>query len=395
MTRHLLEFFSSLKLTVACLAAALVLVFVGTLAQVNLGIHEVQQRYFQSLLVWWPAEPHGFRLPVFPGGHLLGALLLINLVTAHLRRFRWSWAKLGIHLTHAGLVILLLGGLFTDLFSVESSMRLAPGETRNYSEDPLRVELAVIDTSGKDRDTVTAIPEGVLRRGGVIEHESLPFRIFVRKFHGNSLLRPLGQQGGDAGGKAGPAATQGVGARLTATEIPRVTALNEKDSPSAVVEIVPTPRGGHPVPPLGSWLVSDQLGAPQGFSLDGKTWSLALRPARYYRPYSLTLNRFTHERYPGTEIPKDFASSATLSDPERSEQRDVRISMNHPLRYRGDTFFQSGFAENDAATILLVVRNPVFVAPYLACVVVGLGLIIQFAMHFAGFLRRRKTASAR
>ena len=68
--------------------------------------------------------------------------------------------------------------------------------------------------------------------------------------------------------------------------------------------------------------------------------------------------------------------------------------MNHPLRYRGETFFQSGFEEGDKATVLQVVYNPSFVAPYIACVIVSLGLIIQFATHFAGFLHRRKTDSA-
>lgn len=391
MARRLLEFFSSLKLTVVCLAAAMVLVLVGTLAQVESGIYEVQQRYFQSLFVWWPAGSRVFRIPVFPGGHLIGAFLLINLLTAHIRRFRWSWSKLGIHLTHAGLIILLLGGLFTDLYSVESFMKLAPGETKNYSEDPRRIELAVIDESDKELDSVTAIPESLLAQEGVIETESLPFRIHVRKFFKNARLQPLAQ----AGENAVPAATKGVGAKVAVVERPRVTAPNESDVQSAVLEIVPRDSHGSPSVSLGTWLVSDQLGAPQTFSAGGKTWRLVMRQARYYKPFSLTLRKFTHERYPGTQIPKNFASLVELADPERGEKRNVLIYMNHPLRYRGETFFQSGFTENDSATILQDVYNPSFVAPYLACVVVGVGLIIQFAIHFAGFLRRRKNAIAR
>ena len=69
--------------------------------------------------------------------------------------------------------------------------------------------------------------------------------------------------------------------------------------------------------------------------------------------------------------------------------------MNHPLRYRVETFFQSGFTENDAATILQDVHNPSFLTPYLACVVVCLGLLIQFLIHFVGFLQRRKGALSR
>src|SRR5436853_951259 len=166
--RRIVDLFTSLKLTIVCLAAAMALIFAGTLAQVHLGIHEAQQRYFQSWLVWWPPEGNGFTIPIFSGGHLIGTVLLINLVAAHVKRFRWSWRKLGIHLTHAGLIIMLAGGLFTDLFAVESHMRLERGDTKNYSEDMRDTELAVIDRSGDDLDQVTAIPESELRHNRVI-----------------------------------------------------------------------------------------------------------------------------------------------------------------------------------------------------------------------------------
>ena len=164
MLRKIVDLITSLKLTIVCLAAAMVLIFAGTLAQVHLGIHEAQERYFQSFFVWWPPDSNGMKIPVFPGGHLIGALLLINLAAAHAKRFRLVWRKLGIHLIHAGLIIMLAGGLFTDLFAVESHMRLANGETKNYSEDSRHEELAVIDTTDPEFDQVTAIPEAVLRR---------------------------------------------------------------------------------------------------------------------------------------------------------------------------------------------------------------------------------------
>src|SRR5438477_1431452 len=176
MLRKLIDLLTSLKLTIACLAAAMVLIFAGTIAQVHLGIYEAQQRFFQSLFVWWPPEGRGFKIPIFPGGHLIGAVLLINLIAAHVKRFRWTWRKLGIHLTHAGLIIILAGGLFTDLFAGESHMRLARGDTKNYSEELQRAELAVVDNSGDDLDQVTAIPDTVLRHSRVIDHSSLPFR---------------------------------------------------------------------------------------------------------------------------------------------------------------------------------------------------------------------------
>jgi hypothetical protein len=385
MLRKFIDLITSLKLTIVCLATGMVLIFAGTLAQVHLGIHEAQQRYFQSLFVWWPPESRGFKIPVFPGGHLIGAVLLINLIAAHAKRFRLLWRKLGIHLTHAGLIIMLAGGLFTDLFAVESHMQLAPGDTKNFSEDQLHMELAVIDTTDSDLDQVTAIPDSVLRHSRTIDHWSLPFRIVVRHFFQNSRLKMLSE----AGSAARPIANQGPGAMIAVEAVPRATGLEERDVPSAAIEIVPKDGGS-----LGTWLVSDALGAPQTFSCAGKSWMIALRTARYYKPYSVTLQKFTHERYVGTEIPKNFSSRVTLIDSERAVSRDVLIYMNHPLRYRGETFYQAGFQKGDSATILQVVHNPSFIAPYVACVIVAAGLLVQFGYHLVGFSRRRRTALA-
>jgi hypothetical protein len=51
--RQWLKAWSSLKLTIVCLILSMILVFLGTLAQVELGIYEAQQRYFSTWFVWW------------------------------------------------------------------------------------------------------------------------------------------------------------------------------------------------------------------------------------------------------------------------------------------------------------------------------------------------------
>ncbi len=384
-----LDLITSVKLTIACLAAAMVLVLAGTFAQVHLGIHVVQQRYFQSLFVWWPPEGRSFKIPIFPGGYLVGGLLLINLIAAHLRRFQWAWRKLGIHLIHSGLIIMLGGGLFTDLFAVESQMRLTNGETKNYSEDTRQKELAVIDITNPESEQVTAIPEPVLRHSRVIKHPSLPFKILVRNFFRNSRLQMVDESG--YGAKA--IADRGAGAQVNVQLLSRATAADERNVVTAVIEIIPIDlASGTAQASLGRWLVSDALGAPQTFSCGGRQWMIAMRTARYYKPYSMTLQKFTHEKYAGTEIPKNFASKVTLIDPERNVNRDVLIYMNHPLRYRGETVYQAGFQQDDRATILQVVHNPSFLAPYVACVIVAAGLLVQFGIHLVGFARKRRMA---
>src|SRR5215475_13440302 len=138
---RLTKFFTSLRLTVVLLAFAIILVWVGTVAQADEGLYQAQTRYFKQWVVVG-ASMFGHHVPlVLPGGYLLGSLLLINLISSHLARFQFNWKKLGIHVAHAGIILLLVGQLATDIFSRETQIRFSEGETRSYAESPSNYEL--------------------------------------------------------------------------------------------------------------------------------------------------------------------------------------------------------------------------------------------------------------
>ena len=374
-----LRILSSLRLTVICLGLGMLLVFLGTLAQVHLGIHAVQARYFQSLLIYWSPPGTGWKIPVLPGGYLLGTVLLVNLIAAHAVRFQLTRKKLGIILLHFGVILLLIGQLLTGLFARETQMRIDEGQTLGYSEAPREVELAVIDVTDPNFDQVVAIPEKILARGGTIQAPTLPFTLNVRQFMGNAHLAMRSQEP-----QAPPSqATTGPGKNIVVAEIPRTVKDDERDLSAAFVEVDGV-QG-----PLGTWLISNAIPDPQGFTLNGHTYELAMRQRRFYKQFALTLLDFAHDRYAGTDIPKNFSSRVRLIDFERNENREVVISMNDPLRYRGFTFYQSGFDNNDKTTILQVVKNPAMLLPYIACGLVALGLVVQFSMHLFGFVRKR------
>ena len=71
-------------------------------------------------------------------------------------------------------------------------------------------------------------------------------------------------------------------------------------------------------------------------------------------PFSIKLNDFEAERYPGTENSYSaFSSQVTVIDPEEGDF-DYKIFMNHILDHRGYRFFQSGFDPDEQGTILSV-----------------------------------------
>jgi len=378
MRNPFLRFFSSVRLTVACLVIGCIIVFWGTVAQVHLGLYKAQNEFFRSFFIYWQPTGSGFQIPIFPGGYLLGTVLLINLLCAHARYYQPGKRKIGIALIHLGIVLLLLGQMLTDFLSIESNLHLRIGETRNYTEADRAYELAVTDTTGKDSDKVVAIPCNLLVRHSEVGDPEMPFRVGVKTFYANSELSD----------KAAPdfepvKATTGTGPNLWWREVPRETETDRVDLPSAIVEIT-TPQGS-----LGTFLVSAALSQPQQFTFDNRDYDLVLRPERFYLPFSLHLIEFRHDKYPGTDIPKNFSSRVRLQNLDTGEDREVRIFMNNPLRYRGETFYQASFDADDHGSILQAVHNPSWLTPYFSCVLVATGLVWQFLSHLIPFLKRR------
>ena len=379
LLERIINFFTSLRLTVACLCLGLVLVFFGTLAQVDLGLYKAQNDFFRSFLIYWAPKGADWKVPIFPGGYLLGSVLLLNLVAAHIKRFSLAKKKIGIFMIHAGLILLLLGQLLTDMLSVESGLHLRVGESRNYSEEDLRFELAVIDTSDPDSDKVVVISNDLLQPKKVIHHAELPFTVKVDSYFPNSSLSTTNDEAKSF--QASPA-TQGAGIGLWLKAQPKVTSTDFRDMPTGIVEI-DADQGSS-----GKWLVSGFLN-PQTLTVNKRSYQITLRPTRHYTPFSLELLNFNHATYKGTDIPKDFSSRVRLRKPATGEDREVLIYMNNPLRYAGETYYQAGFDPDDRGTVLQVVHNPSWLTPYFSCGLMGVGMVVQFLSHLLPFLKRR------
>ena len=86
--------------------------------------------------------------------------------------------------------------------------------------------------------------------------------------------------------------------------------------------------------------------------LGGLKFTVGYGSKLYELPFSLHLNDFIAEKYPGTERGySSFMSKITVAD-ERSFDYD--IFMNHVLDHRGYRFFQSSFDPDEKGTILSV-----------------------------------------
>ena len=386
----------------------MVLVFVATLEQVRVGIRGAQAEFFESMYGIWhyPEQFWGGELlntlPIpIPGGYLLGGLLILNLIAAFITRFQWTGKKIGIQLIHLGIIMLLIGQLATQAMQEESRMQINKGESKNYLERFHGVELAFIDVTDPETEQVVALPQELLEKGGIYYAKGLPFKVKVLEFGPNCEFHAMPP----ATQVTGPTATvnRGVIEEINLQIRPKVEDYSSEgmNFGYVVFEILDG------VESMGTWAaishpagnhwwaqVNPKMGdlAFQPIRKQGRLWGVTLRPEREYLPYSIELLGIANEFYQGTDIPFNFESEILLKMDEDQSRRAL-VYMNTPLRHEGKTFYQ--YQMNKAAdyTVFQVVRNPSWLVPYIACILVSIGLLWQFSFHLARFLNKNAASS--
>ncbi|QDT38965.1 cytochrome c biogenesis protein [Stratiformator vulcanicus] len=296
--------------------------------------------------------------------------------------------RAGIVLLHAGVVLLMFSELLVGLFAEEAQMQIREGQTKSYVEDIREIELVVVDKSGEETDRVVAIPESKIRPGATISHPELPYDILVDRLLPNSRLRKA------ASVDAENPATTGEGTDWIAIETRMGTGVDtdsKADVASGYVTLLEK-NSGEPVEThlVSAWLADNEADT---FEVGDTTYAIDLRFRRGYRPFTVTLNDVKKEDYVGTSTPRNYESVIHLVDPDAGTDREIRVWMNNPLRYGGETFYQSGYFQDPSTgieyTTLQVTKNEGWMLPYVSCVVVGFGMIAHFVISLLRFMGKR------
>jgi len=304
----------------------------------------------------------------------------------------------GIVLLHLGVAILMISELVVGLYGHESLMMIVEGESTTFARDIREVELAIVSTDD-GKDTVIAVPEerlvdswenheAKLEAASVISlsNYKVPFDLRVTDFYRNSQLRSA---------EPGDTLTEsGTGSFAVPVRLDPVDGMNdESDMSAAYVQIVDRDTGDPVQTILASLSSSESRSAvlPERITFDEKPYDISLRFRRNYRPYNVELIDVTRDTYVGTSTPRNFESTVLITDNQSGRSEEFKLWMNNPLRYNGETFYQSGYhplPDGGEATTLQLVRNSGWMLPYIGCVVVSFGMFAQFWITLRRFLAR-------
>ncbi len=305
-------------------------------------------------------------------------------------------------LIHVGVALLMVGQFVFGDRQVEQRLSVVEGEQTNLVFQQDELELAFIDTSDADEDRVLAISESHIRKSlrgdGVIDEPELPCKIKIVQWMPNSTWDPIKAD------EKSPATT-GLGLQMIAKPMKTVGAAesNSTNIASAYIELIDR-KTDQPIETLlvaqhandreqvymgGGRDINDQV------TIDEKPYEVALRYRREYKPYSVELEDVVRVNYSGSDTPRDYSSHIVIHNHETGETLKGRTWMNNPLRYQGETFYQSSYfnmptasGESVEAAGLQVVENAGWVIPYICCMMVLVGMFAHFGGTFVTFANR-------
>ena len=332
------------------------LVLIGTIAQRDYGLYLVQQDYFYSWFKWF-----GF-IPT-PSVKLSVLILSINLSCYFFRKGIWRINKIGISITHMGVILLLFGSGLTYIFSVEGNMLINENERSNYFENYYVKEFAIINTSDSEFDDYIIFDEPFLERNNILSHISFPFSIKILDYYINCQpVRRLYE---------GEENFKGMASNFYLQELDPLKEF-EQNRPGLIYEILESDDIHN-----GIYMIFMGQPVEQILDIGDNSYQFKLRPVRTYLPFEIELVDFEKVMHPGTEVAKSYSSEVNLI--EDGISRRILIEMNEPMRHYDYTFYQASFIEegDKQTTVLATVKNYGRLFPYISSIIMAIGILLH------------------
>jgi hypothetical protein len=378
VARRVVRVLGSFHLACIVLSLLFVVVLIGTVAQISMSIYDVQRAYF--IPAFFVIRLFGFVPLPLPGGALLLAVLVANLVVGGILRMRWGKSTLGILIAHLGIVTLLVGSAIEYARSDKGLTRqLFASDRTDMFESSEEWELAISDL-GAAKEFV--VPQDVLeeaegRRTRRVTAAQLPFDVKLSGWIRN------------AAPERSPDADTGAEGFLLRAQPPDPKQAGA-NSPGVYADLLD--RSGKSVARGILWGFSR---APFTANIGSSTYVVELRRRRWLLPFRVEVDRIVGRMHPGTSMASEYSSY--VRHLEGGVATDSHITMNAPLRHRGYTLYQSGYGVEPGRgpwTVFAVVRNPTDRLPIAACAVIAVGLAMHFIRKLTRYLRARAASRA-
>jgi ResB-like family len=392
--RSLFRFFTSFKLATVVLVFMTIITVLGTLDQVDNGLHAAKLKYFHSFFVI--DKLFGVIPVILPGGLLLMIVLFVNMIMGAIIKVRKRWKGAGLLISHCGMLMLLAGGFITWAYSTDGYMVLYPGMQSSRVESYRDWQLEIVPLNDKgSSESAWILGSDVLETLGdkvspAFSNSDLPFDVVFNGYTKNGTPVPT----------SAPIAAQIKGKIIDGFVLSpqEISPEAEQNYPACYIEFRPK-SGGDPIEAIlwaGSYRFDPrEKPMPFRFEVDGKPYGALLAKQSWTVPFSVRLDKFIFERHPGVSMARNYESRVTRFE-EGESDKALEIKMNEPMRHAGYTFFQESFGPPDAAegeemySQFAVANNPADQWPLWSLCVTGVGLAIHFLIMLIQYTQRSR-----
>jgi hypothetical protein len=396
--RHFYRFFTSFKLATVVLVLMTVVTLLGTLGQVEHGLHAAKEKYFHSFLF----TERIFGVPVLlPGGLVLMILLFVNMTLGAIVKVKKRWKGAGLLISHIGMLMLLAGGFVTWAFSTDGYRALYPGMSSNRVESYREWQLEILPLSKEGvAEKAWIYPAEYLEtmqsdEQRIIHAESLPFDVVINGYSPNATPIPT-----SAPMAAGVTGKEIDGFKLSPQKPSKEA---EQNLPGCFLEIRPR-DGGAPIEAMlwaGSYRFDPrEKPMPFSFTVGDQLYGALLVKKSWTVPFTVKLDEFIFERHPGVMTARNYESRVTRVE-EGQTDKPLEIKMNEPMRHAGFTFFQESFGPSGSQpgdemfSQFAVANNPADQWPLYSLIVTGVGLGVHFLIMLVNFTTRSRQRHAK
>jgi cytochrome c-type biogenesis protein CcsB len=157
-----------------------------------------------------------------------------------------------------------------------------------------------------------------------------------------------------------------------------IIAVNPKEQTTGQNAFLFRLSGGTESDEITLWdMESEKIATGSGI-IDGKTVEVSYGSKITNLPFSIKLNDFILERYPGSNSPSGYKSDVVLVDKSANVEKPFLIFMNNILKYKGYRFYQSSFDRDEKGTILSVNHDmPGMVVSYIGYALLFIFIILS------------------
>ena len=141
---------------------------------------------------------------------------------------------------------------------------------------------------------------------------------------------------------------------MLAAGVPDVVAVNPAEQTTGQNAFIFSVTGTRESKELTLWDSDAEVSSSVSEEIGSKTLDISYGSRVTQLPFSIKLNDFILDRYPGSNSPSGYKSDVVLIDKAAGVEKPFMIFMNNILKYKGFRFYQSSFDRDEKGTILSV-----------------------------------------